>query len=223
MLISEELHLLMLRPDGRGESGVGSYRAYGEVAAVIVDLVLHRRVTVTAEKHPIVHVVSIEPTGHPVMDAALARLAPLSGRKLSSLVSKSSLDPRDEVVQSLVAQNILAHGERGFFGLGAERTPEVDPRVEAALRSRLAAVLAGTATATEADITLLAVLQSMSAARTVLRVEAGDLSGRRLKQRIEQIADDSPAGDAVSAAVSAVISAAMMATMIPVIVAAGSN
>ncbi|HWU27562.1 MAG TPA: GPP34 family phosphoprotein, partial [Microbacterium sp.] len=127
MLITEQLHLLLLRPDGRGESSAWSYRAYGEVAAVIVDLALAGRLTVTEEKRPVVHVVSPAPTGHPVLDAALARLAPLSGRRLGSLVSRSALDPKDEVIASLIAQGVLGHGERGFFGLGAERTPEAEP------------------------------------------------------------------------------------------------
>ncbi|MGB4136839.1 MAG: GPP34 family phosphoprotein [Microbacterium sp.] len=222
MLITEELRLLLLRPDGRGESSAWSYRAYGEVAAVVVDLVLHRRVVVTDEKHPVVHVVQTTPTGHPVLDATLARLAPLSGRRLSSLVTRSSLDPRDEVTASLIAQGVLDHGERGFFGLGAERTPEADPHPEAALRSRLAAVLAGTIAPQQPDLTLLAILQAMNAAHSILRAESGGLSAGRLKKRIAELAAGSPAGDAVSSAVSAVIVAMMTATMIPVMVATTS-
>ena len=47
MLIVEELHLLLLRPDGRVESPVSVNRLYGEVAAVIVDLALHGRISVS--------------------------------------------------------------------------------------------------------------------------------------------------------------------------------
>ncbi|NKF30628.1 GPP34 family phosphoprotein, partial [Pseudomonas sp. BGM005] len=77
MLIVEELHMLLLRPDGRIESAVSVNRLYGEVAAVVVDLVLHGRVTVSNEKNPVVDIVSTEPTGNPILDTMLERLMPL--------------------------------------------------------------------------------------------------------------------------------------------------
>lgn len=223
MLITEELHLLLLRPDGRGEASAWSYRAYGEVAAVIVDLALHERVTVSEEKRPVVEVFSTQPTGHPVLDATLTRLAPLSGKRLSSLVQRSSLDPKDEIIDSLVAQHVLVRGERGFFGLGAVKTPEADPGPERLLRARLAAVIAGTAAPTAPDLTLLAILHAMNAAHAVLREEKGGLSSWQLKKRIEQLTSDSPAGEAVASAVSAVIMAVMTATIIPVVISTSTS
>jgi hypothetical protein len=219
MLIVEELHLLLLRPDGRLETSAASYRLFGEVAAVLVDLTLHGRVTVTEGKKSVVQVVSADPTGHPVLDTVLARLVPLSGKRLQSLVHSTKLDPLDEVVASLVAQGVLARGERGFFGWGAERTPESDPGPEALLRSRLAAVIAGTAAPTPADLTLLAILQGLNAAHPLLRHDVGELSAGQLRRRIEALTTGSPAGDAVSLAVTSAIAATMMAVMTPVIVA----
>lgn len=219
MLIVEELHLLLLRPDGRIESSVGTNRLFGEVAAVIVDLVLHGRVTVGEGKNPPISIVSDAPTGHPVLDAALARLAPVNGKKLQSLVMRSKLDPLDEVVASLASQGVLARGERGFFGWGSERTPESDPGPEALLRSRLAAVVGGTVVPTQPDLVLLAILQGMNAAHPLLRDEVGLVSAGQLKKRIEQLTAGSPAGDAVSRAVTSVITAAMMAALTPVFVA----
>ncbi|MCK2034802.1 GPP34 family phosphoprotein [Microbacterium sp. SSW1-49] len=219
MLIVEELHLLLLRPDGRLETSAASYRLFGEVAAVLVDLTLHGRVIVTEGKKSVVQVVSADPTGHPVLDAVLARLVPLSGKRLQSLVHSSKLDPLDEVVASLVAQGVLARGERGFFGWGAQRTPESDPGPEALLRSRLAAVIAGTAAPTAADLTLLAILQGLNAAHPLLRHDVGELSAGQLRRRIEALTTGSPAGDAVSLAVTSAIAATMMAVMTPVIVA----
>ena len=185
MLIVEELHLLLTRPDGRVESAASVLRLFAAIAAVIVDLALHDRVVVTEEKNPAVQVVSATPTGDPVLDVALARLAPLSGKRLQSLLMRTKLDPLDEVVGSLVAQGVLVRGERGFFGLGSLRTPETDPGPETRIRSRLSAVLAGSAAPTQADLTILAILQGMNAAHGVLRDEAGGVSARQLKQRIE--------------------------------------
>ncbi|MDQ0727811.1 GPP34 family phosphoprotein [Microbacterium sp. W4I20] len=220
MLIVEELHLLLLRPDGRVENAATAHRLYGEIAAVIVDLALHGRVVVTEEKHPVVHVVSTEPTGNSVLDASLARIAPLTGKRLQSFLTRTKIDPLDEVVASLVAQGALVRGERGFFGLGAERTPESDPGPEMLLRSRLAAVLAGSAAPSQADLTLLSILQGLNAAHSILRTEAGLVSAGHLKRRIEELSARSAAGDAVSKAVNDAVTAALMVAMTPVFVAA---
>ncbi|MFJ4999068.1 GPP34 family phosphoprotein [Microbacterium sp. NPDC088619] len=219
MLIVEELHMLLLRPDGRVESAVSVNRLYGEVAAVIVDLALHGRVSVSSEKNPVVEIVSTEPTGNPILDTTLQRLVPLRGKRLQSLVVRPKLDPLEVVVESLVVQGVLVRGERGFFGWGAARTPESDSTPEQALRSRLAAVLAGTGAPTQADLALLSILQNLNSAHAILREECGGLSARDLKKRIEQLTAGSPAGDAVAKAVNDAIAAAMVAIMTPTIVA----
>lgn len=220
MLIVEELHMLLLRPDGRVESAVSVNRLYGEVAAVIADLALHGRVAVSSDKNPTVEIVSTEPTGNPILDTTLERLVPLRGKRLQSLVARPKLDPLEVVVESLVVQGVLIRGERGFFGWGSARTPESDPAPERVLRSRLAAVLAGTSAPTQADLTLLSILQNLNAAHAILREECGGVSSRDLKRRIDELTAGSAAGDAVAKAVNDAITAALVATMTPVIVAA---
>jgi hypothetical protein len=220
MLIVEELHMLLLRPDGRVESAVSVNRLYGEVAAVIVDLALHGCISVSDEKNPVVEIVSTEPTGNPILDTTLHRLVPLRGKRLQSLVVRPKLDPLEVVVESLVAQGILVRGERGFFGWGSARTPESDSAPEQVLRSRLAAVLAGTGAPTQADLALLSILQNLNSAHAILRDECGGMSSRDLKRRIEELTAGSPAGDAVAKAVNDAIAAAMVAIMTPTMVAA---
>jgi hypothetical protein len=187
MLIVEELHLLILRPDGRVENAVSTNRLYGETAAVIVDLALHRRVSVSEGKNPRIEIVSNEPTGHPVLDVSLERLAPLHGKSLQSLLMRPKLDPLDVLVESLVVQRVLVRGERGFFGWGWERTPESDPEPERAVRMRLGDVLAGLAQPTQADVALLSILQSLNAAHAILREESAGATARELKKRIEAV------------------------------------
>jgi len=220
MLIVEELHMLLLRPDGRVESAVSVNRLYGEVAAVIVDLALHGRIAVSDEKNPVVEIVSTDPTGNPILDTTLQRLVPLRGKRLQSLVVRPKLDPLEIVVESLIVQGVLVRGERGFFGWGSARTPESDSTPEQALRARLAAVIAGTGAPTQADLALLAILQNLNAAHAILREECGGRSSRDLKKRIEQLTAGSQAGDAVAKAVNDAITAAMVAIMTPTIVAA---
>ena len=220
MLIVEELHMLLLRPDGRVESAVSVNRLYGEVAAVIVDLALHGRIAVSDEKNPVIEIVSTDPTGNPILDTTLQRLVPLRGKRLQSLVVRPKLDPLEIVVESLIVQGVLVRGERGFFGWGSARTPESDSTPEQALRARLAAVIAGTGAPTQADLALLAILQNLNAAHAILREECGGRSSRDLKKRIEQLTAGSQAGDAVAKAVNDAITAAMVAIMTPTIVAA---
>lgn len=220
MLIVEELHMLLLRPDGRVESAVSVNRLYAEVAAVIVDLALHGRIAVSTEKHPVVDVVSLEPTGNPILDTTLERIAPLRGKRLQSLVARPALDPLEVVVESLVVQGVLVRGERGFFGWGAARTPESDSTPEQTLRARLAGVLAGTLAPTQPDLALLSILQNLNAAHAILREECGGVSSRDLKKRIEDLTAGSAAGDAVAKAVNDAITTAMIAIMTPTIVAA---
>lgn len=220
MLIVEELHMLLLRPDGRVESSVSVNRLYGEIAAVLADLALAGRIVITHEEHPVVEVVSTEPTGHPVLDSTLVRLTPLRGKRLQSLVVRPKLDPLEVVDESLVVQGVLVRGERGFFGWGSARTPESDPAPERVLRARIAAVLAGTGTPTPADLTLLAILQGLNAAHAILRDESGGLSSRDLGKRIDELTAGSAAGDAVAKAVTAAMTAALMAAITPTIVAA---
>ncbi len=220
MLIVEELHMLLIRPDGRVETSVSVNRVYGEIAAVIADLVLAGRVVVAEGKNAVVDVVSTDSTGHPVLDTALARLTPLRGKRLQSLIMRPKLDPLDVVVESLVIQGILVRGERGFFGWGSARTPESDPAPEQLLRARLAAVLAGTAAPSPADLSLLAILQALNAAHPILKEECGGRSGRELKKRIDELTAGSATGDAVAAAVNTAIAAALMAAMTPAMVAA---
>ena len=220
MLIVEELHMLLLRPDGRVESAVSVNRLYGEIAAVIVDLALHGRVVVSEDKNPTVEIVSTEPTGNPILDSTLERLVPLRGKRLQSLVTRPKLDPLEVVVESLVVQGVLIRGERGFFGWGSARTPESDSTPEQVLRARLAAVIAGTGAPTQADLALLSILQNLNSAHAILRDQCEGMSARDLKRRIEDLTAGSAAGDAVAKAVNDAITAAMVAIMTPTIVAA---
>ncbi len=195
-------------------------RLYGEIAAVIVDLALHGRVVVSEGKNPTVEIVSTEPTGNPILDATLARLVPLNGKRLQSLVTRPKLDPLEVVVESLVVQGVLIRGERGFFGWGSARTPESDSTPEQVLRARLAAVIAGTGAPTQADLALLSILQNLNSAHAILRDQCEGMSARDLKRRIEDLTAGSAAGDAVAKAVNDAITAAMVAIMTPTIVAA---
>ncbi|KAA9393439.1 GPP34 family phosphoprotein [Kocuria coralli] len=222
MLIAEELYLLLTKDTGTPERP-GTQRGYGLSAALIADLVLAGRVALTEEKRPRVTVGTTTPTGDPVLDFGLDRLASHSGKRLDRLVTSSRLNPEEVVVASLVQKGVLSLGDRTMLGLGKPRTPEADSRPERELRGRLAAVLAGASAPTPADATLLSVLQALGVAPKILAAESGGMRARELKARIAAVVEHSPTGESVDRAIQAMNSAMMTAVIIPIVVSGGSS
>lgn len=221
MLIVEELHLLLTNPAGKPEQ-FGTMRAYGEVAALLTDLLVADRVSLTGEKRPRVHVVSDAPTGHPVLDAALPLIRKRDGARLENLVTWGKLDPEDDVVASLVRAGVLVFGDRAMLGLGKARAVEADPAPERQVRARLAAVLRGGSAPTVADATLLATLQGLGVARRILKAESGGMRASELKRRIADLVAGSAVGSAVDRAVQS-INAALMTTAFVALTASTSG
>ena len=106
MLIAEELFLLLRRDDGAPESA-SAQRGYGIAAAVITDLVLAERVTLSDDKDPRMSVLVAGPVGHPALDAAMARLEQRDGKKLSSLVTDRKLAVEGEVATTLADAGVI--------------------------------------------------------------------------------------------------------------------
>jgi hypothetical protein len=220
MLIAEELFLLLRRDDGKPES-VMAQRGYGLAAAVITDLVLAERVTLSDDKDPRMSVIVRGRTGSQVLDAALARLEERDGKKLSSLVTDRKLAVEGHVAAALAAAGVIAVEEKRALGLVPARYPMLDPEPERRVRERLRVVLAG-GTSSAGDSTLLAILQGLGIAPKVLADETGSLGRRDLKRRIEEVATEVPAGEAVRKAVQAMNTAIMTAAILPAIAAGGT-
>ncbi|WP_127841357.1 GOLPH3/VPS74 family protein [Actinomyces wuliandei] len=162
-------------------------------------------------------VLDTAPTGHPALDYGLTVLPARDGGRLSSLVSWGRLDPRSAIAESLASAGVVSVSKGGFLGM---RTlyPTLNPGPEQALRQHLYAVLRGQAVPTQADRTLLAVLQGLGSAATVLPRQHTGMSGWDLKRRITELAKGDPAGDAVSRAVEAVNAALITAVIVPTVV-----
>jgi hypothetical protein len=220
MLIAEELFLLLRRDDGKPESA-SAQRGYGLAAAVITDLVLAERVTLSDDKDPRMTVLLPGPPGHPVLDAAMARLEQRDGKKLSSLVTDRKLALERPVATALADAGVIRVEEKRAMGLVPERYPVVDPEPERRLREQLRLVLHGGTPRTE-DATLLAILQGLGVAGKVLETEKGTLGRRDLKRRIEEVSTEVKAGEAVKKAVDAMNAALITAAIVPAVVAGGS-
>lgn len=221
MLIAEDLFLLMRRDDGKPES-MAVQRGYGLAAAVITDLVLAERITLSDDKDPRMSVLRHEPPGHPALDAAMARLVEREGKKLSSLVTDRKLAVEEPVATALAAAGVIGIEAKRALGLVPAKYPVVDPEPERRVREQLRVVLAG-GTPRPEDATLLAILQGLGLAPKVLQDEKGTLGRRDLKKRIAQVSSEVKAGEAVAKAVAAMNAAIMTAAILPAIAAGGSS
>lgn len=218
MLITEELFLLLRRDDGRAESAVAQ-NGYALAGAVVTDLILAERITLTEEKNPRVHVASPVPTGHPALDQALQRLGERNGKRLSSLVTDRRLNVEEPTAAVLAHHGIIGIEPKRGLGLIPAKYPVQDPRPESETRERLRAVLAGAVQPSVPDSALLSILQGVDLAHRVLAAESGGLAKRHLKQRIEAVAQQVPTGTAVAKAVQAMNTAMMTAIIVPAVVA----
>lgn len=219
MLITEELFLLLRRDDGKAESAF-SQNGYGLAAAVITDLILADKVTLSEGKDPKLIAVSSQPAGDPVLDAALDRLRQREGKRLSSLVTDGKLNPESRVAASLAQAGVIRIEKRWSLGFGPAKYPILDPSPEAAARGRLRRVLAGSSP-TAADGALLSILRGLDLAAKVLAEERGTLTRKQLYQRIEKVSEESVTELGVAKAVDAMSAAIMAAVIIPVAVGGG--
>lgn len=214
MLICEELFLLLTTDEGSPSSFAN--KPYGLAGAVLADLAAAGLITFSEDKDPRVHVTGTGATGDTILDAALARVQEKEGKKLSSLVQDRKLNPEQSVVASLAAAGVIKVEEKRMLGLLPGKRPTLNPRPEQEVRERLRLVLAG-GTPTVADATLLSILQGLDVAPKILKDEAAGMSRRDLKERIKQVAHETPEGAAVTKAVQQLNAVLMTAVIIPAV------
>ena len=106
MLTCEELFLLLTKDSGKPESRM-AHSSYGLTGALLTDLLLAGRISLTEERSPRIYIVSSEPTGHPVLDRALEILPAKDGKRFSFLVCWGKLNPTRHIAESLAAAGVV--------------------------------------------------------------------------------------------------------------------
>ena len=181
-----------------------AHSSYGLTGALLTDLLLAGRISLTEERSPRIYIVSSEPTGNPVLDRALEILPTKDGKRFSSLVAWGKLNPTRHIAESLEAAGVVRIHTGGLFGSLNPSYPTLDPVPERQLRARIDGALRGVQPPTGADIALLSILQALGVAQVVLPQQETGLSRGELKRRIKEIAGENPVGRAVQRAVEAV-------------------
>ena len=223
MLIVEDL-LLCLTGDDTGRLLVSGPEAdVGLGGALLVELALRERVTVTPGRAGRLTVLDAGPTGEPLLDDALATLTAKEGRRPQSAVTALGRGTRERVYARLVEAGILDADERRLLGLFPSRSwPTAQPAHEESVRARLAQAL-GTGTTDDPRLAaLVSLLLAVGALHKVLSPESLGLTRRELTARGRGIAEGEWAGRAVREAIAGA-NAAIMTALGVAVASAGSG
>lgn len=219
MFTCEAMFLLLTTDAGKDEPWV-SYREEALRGAVLADLAMLDLIAFDEEDEPLVRVTASNAPPSSALAHGLQVLRERQPVAASEAVQANWFAPAGPIAADLSERGILRSETTKFLFFSTERFPTVDAEPEAQLRAGLAAVLAAERAPSQKELVLLAILDEMSAVRTVLRAESAPLNGKELTARLAELRAVDTDHDEVTAAVAAAIrvmqslmSAAFIATM----------
>jgi hypothetical protein len=182
---------------------------YGLAGAVLADLEMAARIA-TGTK--CVEVLDATPTGNPLLDPWIARIASQAKCHPISYWLLVLSDERHEIentaLDHLVERGILKRQDKKILWvIGLRRYPTVHNEERLEVKTRLASLIQSDEMPAHFDATLLSLLQGCYLISEVLG--SGILDGR--SERIASIADADPVGREVAAATREAIDALMLA------------
>ncbi|SDM09955.1 GOLPH3/VPS74 family protein [Nonomuraea jiangxiensis] len=193
--IAEEF-LLLAHSDQDGKQLIDSMHLDPAVAgALLADLAIAGRIELAGKK---LRVADPSPLGHPELDATLARIVQEGGdRRPAWWVHKlQSGKLRNRLLTGLAEAGVLAERHRKVLGVfPSTRWPQVDPGVQADVRERVSAVLAGA----DPDARTAALIAITYAARFHRKAFPG-----ADRKRIKEIAEGVWTSAAVAKAIAAI-------------------
>ncbi|MEV5975720.1 GPP34 family phosphoprotein [Streptomyces sp. NPDC052114] len=212
--LAEEIMLLSLDD----ESGAVKERQscqWAVAAAIVLDLVLARRVSVDQGR---ITVVDRAPTGVGLLDGRLGAIdAWAAGRrrppKVTEWLTKDHRKVLDATVEALRERGLVGEEERKVLGMfPVRRFPEADGTVERALRARLAETVLRGAEPDDRSAGLVALLHGAK----LHRLAFPDAPRREVVPRMREISEGQWAGESVRKAIAemqAAMSAVALVTM----------
>lgn len=200
--------LVLLAHDDAGTNRLGRPRLdYGLVGAVLLDLALAGRVTVADDR---LSVTDPTPTGHPVLDEALATLADGKRRKPKDWMSRLAKGLPDRVLAGLVDRGVLhRESDRVLLVFPRTRYPSptgAEPAAETAARRRMLDAVAADGPVDARTAALIGLARAVGLDRTLFR----EVPKERLTARVAEIA----AGDWASAATKKAIEETQAAVLV---------
>lgn len=217
LYLHQELLLLALRDDrGTAEWGAWTTQAIG--GGILADLLLERRIT-TEGKRSLVTLVDATPTGEPLLDASLERIASAKRRAAAQrwVGRFATTSCFHRAAERLSELGVLRVASESVLLIFSRRVyPEVDGRPEREVVDRLRDAIFGESLEVEART---AALVSLAAAADLLRVHFPKKHLRARRARIEALKSGDAIGEATAAAIQAVQAAMIVATTVPVVAA----
>jgi hypothetical protein len=217
LFLYEEIMLLALRNE-KGTTATG-FPEYLVAGAVLAELLLDCRISVEDTKKQMLALHDTTPTGDPILDECLARMA--AGKRRATLQTWLSRlagikDLRHKVARQLCNRGVLRADEDKVLLLFTRRIyPEMDPVPEREIVERVRA-----AVFTDADRLdpRTVVLISLAQAADLLGETFGRKEVRARRKRIEQVIRGEMTGRATREVIEACQTAIMVAAIMPAII-----
>jgi hypothetical protein len=207
MSLPEEFLLLAYAEDGTPLTD-GTHLDNGLGGALLLELALAGRVDVSDKR---VVVLDPSPTGDPLADEALARIAADKPRKPGHWVTKLSKQARPRLLDKLVAEGVLTvEKDKVLWVFPRTKYPSANgepPAVEVAARERMRAAVLGSGPVDPPTAALCALVAATELDRKVLP----DLDRKQLKTRLKEIGEGAWAADAVRKVIEEIQAAVMIA------------
>jgi len=215
--LHEEVLLLALRDD-EGTVASGTMYQYAVAGAILSELMLQGRIAVDdSGRKKLARVIDPRPTGAPLLDECLDKIAATRPKPLDDWVGKFAniKNLKHRVAVRLCDRGILRE-EEGKILLVFTRTiyPETDPRPEQEIIERLRrAVFTDTRDLDPRTVVLVSLANSAG----ILKVVFDKKELKRRKERLEQVINGELMGKAAQEAIQAMEAAVMVAVIIPAV------
>ena len=212
----EEMLLLSLHDDA-GTSLAGGWENVAMAGAAFAELVLEGRLRVSDDKKHMVDLVDGSRTGNEFLDECLTRIRQAKRRaRASTWVGRlaQSKDLRHRVARDLCRRGVLrADEDKVLFLFTRKIYPEVDPKPEREIQSRLEQAIFGRGPVDPRT----AVLVSLADSIHILKPRFEKARFKKARKRLEAISEGTVAGTAAHEAVQAAQAAAMTAIMASIV------
>lgn len=216
MLLAEDL-LLLLTDDDSGRLAVSGTEIEPVLAgAMLIDLTLRGRIDVAGPGAEVnegrLVVTDATPTGDPLLDEALEKVARLGGKKPGAARGKLGGKLRASLLRELVDKGILREERGKFLGLFPHsRWPAEDAEHERETRSRIESALRSGLAGDERTGALVALLHAVRAVPKTFSPLAVGLSKKEMTANAKRISEGDWASAAVRSAVDSMNAAVMVA------------
>jgi Golgi phosphoprotein 3 GPP34 len=206
--LPEELLLIAYNDTTGRQQGGTTELGCGLAGAVLVELALAGRIGVV-DGH--VRAVDASPTGDPVVDEALVRIATAKkARKPAWWVGKLNRGIQKRLLDRLVERGVLRRQRHKMLGLfPVRRYPTLDAGQESAARSRLQSVVAHGTQPDARTAALAALLDACGLARRTFP----EMDRKQLKARMKELGEGQWTSDAVRTAIKSIHAGVAAATV----------